>query len=281
MSDVPDHWPNRAHSQRRKGPVHHWHFQEFGSGPGVLLLHGAGGSVHSVRDLAPLIGQEYSVIAPDLPGHGFTRLGAQRRSGLTEMSTDLWKLCDALDFTPGAIVGHSAGAAIALNMSRQRPVDAVIGINPALSKFDGLAGLLFPAMAKVMAMAPFLPKLFAGTASRPERILALIASTGSTLDQTGVALYRDLVSRQTHVSGTLDMMAQWDLTEILEALPHLETKVLFLTGSNDRTVRPSIAANAAERIPGAQHVDLGEFGHLVHEEAPDLVASAVLDFLKT
>ena len=43
-----------------------------GDGPDLLLLHGSGAATHSWRDLAPLLARDFRVIAPDLPGHGFT-----------------------------------------------------------------------------------------------------------------------------------------------------------------------------------------------------------------
>ena len=58
-----------------------WHVQVMGQEGGVdpaqrrpviLLLHGMGASTHSWRDLAPLLASGYTLVAPDLPGHGFT-----------------------------------------------------------------------------------------------------------------------------------------------------------------------------------------------------------------
>ena len=40
--------------------------------PVLLLLHGTGAATHSWRSLAPLLAEHFRVVAPDLPGHGFT-----------------------------------------------------------------------------------------------------------------------------------------------------------------------------------------------------------------
>ena len=56
-----------------------WHVQMMGTGPQVLLLHGAGAATHSWRDVAPLLARDFTVIAPDLPGHGFTDTPRGRR----------------------------------------------------------------------------------------------------------------------------------------------------------------------------------------------------------
>ena len=75
-------WPNSQLSRQGHGPVHRWHIQETGTGKTVLMLHGAGGSTHSYRHMIHDLGQDMHVVALDLPGHGFTQLGARHRSGL-------------------------------------------------------------------------------------------------------------------------------------------------------------------------------------------------------
>ena len=47
-----------------------WHVQVAGDGPVLLLLHGTGAATHSWRDLLPLLAERFTVVAPDLPGHG-------------------------------------------------------------------------------------------------------------------------------------------------------------------------------------------------------------------
>ena len=166
----PDTWPLRAVSRHQRGPVHDWYLAETGDGPRILLLHGAGGSLHSVAGIFDRLKADHHVLAIDLPGHGFTRLGAQRRSGLKPMAEDVLSLCAEIGFRPDAIVGHSAGAAIALQIARDHKDITIIGINPALGHFEGLAGLIFPAMAKLLAMTPFSAKLFSEASAKPARI---------------------------------------------------------------------------------------------------------------
>ena len=67
-------WPHREASRFVEAAGLRWHVQEFGrpEAPVLLLLHGTGAATHSWRGLAPLLAQDFFVIAPDLPGHGFT-----------------------------------------------------------------------------------------------------------------------------------------------------------------------------------------------------------------
>ena len=65
-------WPNRETSRFIEAGGLNWHVQVMGQGPDLLLLHGTGGATHSWRALAPLLAKHFHVVAPDLPGHGFT-----------------------------------------------------------------------------------------------------------------------------------------------------------------------------------------------------------------
>ena len=273
-------WPNASLSRRINGPIHRWHVQEVGAGKTVLLLHGAGGSTHSFRDLLLQLSTQYHVIALDLPGHGFTQLGARHRSGLDLMAKDIAALCIQEGWAPDVIVGHSAGAAVAFRLAapdllqREYP-HIVIGINAALSEFKGIAGLLFPTMAKTLAALPFTARLFSGASSNSARVEALINSTGSILDAQGLELYRKLIADQNHVDGTLLMMAQWQLRPLLNQLPKHKSDAYFIVGDRDRTVLPHVSEDAAEIIPNAKvHYILGS-GHLAHEEQPIDVASII------
>ena len=273
-------WPHADLSRRINGPVHRWHVQEAGNGPLVLMLHGAGGSTHSLRDLIAPLARTYRVVALDLPGHGFTQLGARHRSGLREMIDDIAALAAQEGWTPDAIVGHSAGSAVALGLSQtllspRGHTPKCIGINAALGEFEGLAGVLFPMMAKLLAMLPFSAALFSGTASSPARVKALINATGSKIDDEGITLYRRLVSDRTHVDGTLLMMAQWNLKPLLKALPDLETVTTFIVGSEDATVPPGTSRAAAAQMKNAEVVELNGLGHLAHEEDPERVADLI------
>lgn len=279
-------WPNADLSRQVPGPVHKWHVQDAGRGPLILMLHGAGGSSHSLRDLIAPLAETHRVIALDLPGHGFTQLGARHRSGLQAMTDDIAALARQEGWAPVAILGHSAGAAVALNLSKtllsprgQPP--KIIGVNAALGEFEGLAGLLFPLMAKLLSVLPFTAALFSGTSASPARVQSLIQSTGSTLTPDGMALYRRLVGDRDHVDGTLLMMAQWDLKPLLRDLGNITAQTTFIVGTNDRTVPAGTSHNAAQKMPNAEVIELKDFGHLVHEEVPGQVVTILRNLLRS
>lgn len=273
-------WPHAEHSRFVEVTPHRWHIQEMGKGPLLLLIHGAGGATQSWRHLMPLLARDHRVVAMDLPGQGFTRPGSQRRFGLGPMAEDLGALMADQGWQPTALIGHSAGAAIALELARgMDPAPPVVGINAALGNFEGLAGLLFPLMAKALSMAPFVARVFTASAGNPQSVARLIAGTGSTLSQEEMRHYRSLVGDPAHVDGTLAMMAQWDLRDLLDALPSHPAPTLLLAAEGDRAVPAATSRRVAARMPRADYVLLPGLGHLAHEEAPEAVAEPILSFL--
>lgn len=271
-------WPNRELSRFVDCRPHRWHVQEAGSGPTLLLLHGAGGATQSWRDLLPQLAQSFHVVAVDLPGQGFSRAGARQRLSLTRMSEDLASLAAQEGWNIDLIVGHSAGAALALDLAcRIRPT-GVVGLNAALGKFEGVAGWLFPLMAKVLALNPFASTILTRMPNGEARVRELLATTGSRFDDHALDLYRRLAGDRDHVAGTIAMMAQWNIDALLARLDHVPCPVLLLAGERDGTVPPEISVRAARRMRNAEAKVLPDLGHLMHEEAPQLVAEPILAF---
>ena len=247
----------------------------------MLLLHGAGASTHSFRRLMPLLTAEYRVLAVDLPGHGFTVSGARSRAALDCIAEDLRALLRHIGVRPEVIIGHSAGAAVATRMAldMQTPPQALVAINGAFEMFDGLAGWLFPMMAKMLSLNPLTGAIFSLTAGSEARVRKLLQSTGSEIDAEGIRLYHALISDRSHVEGTLSMMAQWRLERLLRDLPKVPCPTLLISGDKDGAVPPSVSEAAAARIPNATHITHANRGHLLHEEDPETVARQILKFL--
>lgn len=281
---MPEEWPYRTKARMVPSRPHDWCVIEAGLGPTILMLHGAGGSGHSFRALVPHLAGHARLVIPDLPGQGFTRAGNRGRLGVDQMAEDLWRLCATLKLQPTAIIGHSAGAAVALRMAElapaSTPVLAVVGINSALGAFEGAAGVLFPLLARILSLTPLVPTFVSRLWGNAPTVKKLITSTGSTLDPEGLALYLALVRDAGHIDGTLGMMAQWRLEGLSGRLPQLAVPTLLITTSGDKVVPPRVSTEAAERMPDATVVELKSGGHLAHEEDAGRIAVPLMDWLK-
>ncbi|MFK7942778.1 MAG: alpha/beta fold hydrolase BchO [Paracoccaceae bacterium] len=279
-------WPNRDASQFLRAGLTDWHVQRMGQNEGkapvMLLLHGAGAATHSWRDLMPMLARTHDVIAPDLPGHGFSRAPAGTTSTLPGMANEITALLAAMDAHPNIIVGHSAGTAIALEMVLSEPTrpdkttpHTIIGLNAALAPFRGLAGVLFPPMAKMLALNPLAPWAFSHMAGWSGQARRLIEGTGSRITPEGLGFYARMLATPRHVSGALAMMAHWDLEPMLDRLSKLAVPLELIVGSGDKAVPPDEAARLAARYSQITlHKNEG-LGHLMHEEEPERFASMI------
>jgi magnesium chelatase accessory protein len=290
MSDRPDWnlegrgWPNAEFSRFLKAGELTWHVQVAGAGPVLLLLHGTGAATHSWRDLLPLLAGNFTVIAPDLPGHGFTRGVMRNGPTLPGMAAAVAALLKALDVTPSVIVGHSAGAAVGLRMVLDGCVSpqAFVALSPALLPFPGLAAQLFPTLAKILFFNPFAPHIFArmaGPLREVERFMG--KSTGSEIDAVGIELYARLFRKPAHIRGTIAMMANWDLVPLQRDLPRLRLPLTVIHGDQDTAIAPDKAREAARLVPGARFEMLQRLGHLAHEEQPQRIAELILESFDT
>src|SRR6201996_5917213 len=189
-------WPNRQSSRFVEAAGYRWHVQIMGEGPVALLAHGTGAATHSWRALMPLLARHFTVIAPDLPGHGFTDSPPAHRLSLVSMARDLAALCRKLEIKPQLAIGHSAGAAILARMSLDRSIEPklIVSLNGAFLPFDSVASSILSPLAKALALNPLVPWFFAWRGGKPASVHRLIAGTGSSIGAAGERLYRKLVS---------------------------------------------------------------------------------------
>ncbi len=286
------HWPLREASRHVLAEGLSWHVQHLPQGwldaptsacdaPVIVLLHGTGASTHSWRDLLPLLAQRARVLSLDLPGHAFTGMPPRAQMSLPGMAALVSGLLRHLGVRPDLLVGHSAGAAVAVRMVLDASVSpkACISLNGALLPLPGLAGRMFSPTARVLALLPGVPELFARGASSAGVVQRLMDSTGSRLDSTGTALYAQLVRNPGHAAGALAMMSQWDLPALARALPSLQVPVHLVVGLQDRTVPPSQGEDLQRLLPHSTLTRVPGLGHLAHEEQPAQAATWVLRHL--
>lgn len=284
LAELPPDWPHREQSRRVHAEGLNWHVQILGQGAGdeqkpvALLLHGTAAATHSWAGLAPLLAERFTVVMPDLPGHGFSDLAPPAQCSLAGMSRAVAGLLRELDVDPALIIGHSAGAAVAATLCLQGACApaAVISINGALLPFGRAAAPVFSRAARVLSELPVFPQLIALHAVPRKPVLRMLRQTGSTISDESVRWYRHVVGRSRHVAGALRMMANWDLPQLEKNLDRLAPPLYLLVCERDQVVDPSQGRELANRLPDAKLELLDNLGHLGHEEDPQRFASLVL-----
>jgi magnesium chelatase accessory protein len=279
------HVPHREWSRFITAGGLKWHVQVAGreEAPPLLLIHGTGATTHSFADLAPLLAQQFRVIIPDLPGHGFTqKLSTPDPDNVAKAVA---ALLAELGVAPAMVLGHSVGAAIAFTLAAQGLVqpNALVALGGALLPFDGV-GKVYPGLAKALFVNPFMPAFFSFTTRLQSMPDLLQRWTGSRSTREQVAHYERLFRSPAHTGGALALMAHWDLDAIERTIAHIHCPVLLLHGERDKTVPPSTSHTVARRLAhhGTKvvHHGLPGLGHLAHEEAPERHAELITSFAR-
>lgn len=273
-------WPNRVHSRFVETAGLRWHVQDAGQGPVCLLVHGTGASTHSFRDLLPKLAPYFRVVAPDLPGHGFTsRPRDDAQLSLRGMADGLMQLLATLGVSPSLAVGHSAGAAILCRACLDgglRPAE-IISLNGALLPLSGFKHPAITPFIRSIVSSEWVSRFFARRLESPREVARMLAATGSTLDATGMDLYGRLSRSPSHAGAALTMMAVWDVRPLERELSTLKVPLTLVVGARDRMILPGEAARVQRLLPSASVVQLSDLGHLAHEERPDFIADLILD----
>ena len=252
--------------------------QLFGSGPPLLLVHGTGGATHSWRDLAPRLASRFTVIAPDLPGHGFTTAPRTDLLSLDGVAAELGALLDVLGVHPAVGVGHGAGLAVLLRLAytRGEPFQAMVGINGALTPPRRHLWTLLAPAADVSTRSNFFDDLgdVLAAGSLEE---SLLRSMGSTISPEQTAFYSAFLRSRRHMGAVTTLFANWDAGRLQRDIMDLTLPVTLAVALNDPWVPARIADRLASRFQNVRIVELGDCGHLAHEEKPGLVESVIVE----
>lgn len=225
-----------------------------GSGPVVVLLHGAGDHagtwLHPVRDLV----RDHTVVVPDLAGHGDSAPAAGPIS-----AADIFAGLEALLATlppdqPVTLVGNSLGAWMALVLAHRMPgrVARVVAVN---------GGPLLGAPPKVNLLP----------ATREEARTAMSQLRDPSSPALPDTVLDDLVRRikdgpMARFAATALTMGPWLLTEAQLASIHIPVRLLW--GMSDQLMPPAYAERMAAVLPDARMVPVERCGHVPQQEAP-------------
>jgi magnesium chelatase accessory protein len=270
-------WPNRAFSRIVEAGGTAFHVQELGdpANPPLLLIHGTGASTHSFAPLMELLKGSYYCIAIDVPGHGFTPMPNGFVPTLPEMARVILQLLASLNLGPVTGIGHSAGAAILIEIAARAPeaFTKIFAINAALEPMRGHA-FLSP-LAKVLFVNPLVPQLFAWRAQFAGMTKIMLRATGTTLPDEAMRHYQVLLEDKTHVSGALAMMAAWELGPLQSKLAKLKTALALIAANDDSFVPARVSREAAAKAPNAELIVVPKGGHLLHEIDAAAVAAII------
>ena len=255
----------------------HWRVLRAGEGPPLLLLHGTASSASTLTDLGSRLARRFTVLAPDLPGHAGSQLDADFVPSLPNVATGVARLLEVLHVEPVVIAGHSAGAAVGIEMALRgtpRP-RLLIGMASAVVPFGRTETAVYGGVARALARSPLASRWIARRARTTDVVAQVLAGTGSRITRDEVERLRELTSRPEHVAGVLTMLASWDLGPVFDSLPALRAPLLLLAGGCDRAI-PMVQQRAIlARVPKASLVVIEGAGHFLPTERPAEVADEI------
>lgn len=245
------------------------YYQSTGAGPPLVLIHGLGASGADWEGQVPAFAARYHVIVPDLRGHG----GSARRGeySVPQFARDTWALLDHLGLSRCAVLGHSMGGAVAMQMALDRP--------GAITKL-ALANTLPNFRPRTLPQRWMLwSRLLLMSLLGPRRLSEVM--TRRMFPRDDQAALRRRVARRNARSdeqaylASIRALTQWS---IVERLPELKLPVLVLAAEHDFLPAAETARFVAA-LPDARRVDFPGTRHGLPLEAPEAFNQAVLEFL--
>jgi pimeloyl-ACP methyl ester carboxylesterase len=236
--------------------------------PAVLWLHGAGmdRTVWTLAARDPGL-RDFASLAVDLPGHG--RSAGCARGSIADYACFVASLLDVLGLAQVALVGHSMGALIVLEMLARCP--------------ERLRALVLAGAAARMPVNPALLQAAADDLPKAARMIATFAvapagrraareTPGVRLGGTGVALLEN--SRPGVLAADLQACDRAKPPVRPAAMP-----CLVVSGGKDRMTPAGRGAELALAL-GACSVRIEEAGHMAMLEQPQAFAGTVVPFLR-
>ncbi|MYW68859.1 alpha/beta fold hydrolase [Streptomyces sp. SID8379] len=243
-----------------------------GSGPGLLVAHGAGGSVEAnYGPVLETLAAARTVVGVDYPGTGATpRATSPLR--LDDLADQLVAAADAEGLDRFAVSGYSLGGAVAVRIAARHPerVTALL-LTATLARPDHDVRLTVEVW-RTLAEAGDLDTLARFTMPRA---LSEEALRSLTDEQVAAALTESAATTPPGTADHADLVTRFD---VRADLARIAAPTLVTVTTKDRLVPPAVQRELAAGITGARVAELPT-GHLPFAELPDAWGTLMVEFL--
>ena len=244
-------------------------YTDVGEGPVLLALHGGPGSVRDWRWLGPLLEPRVRLVRLDLPGFGVTERSVFRPVDARRRAPFVLEVADALGLDRFAVMGHSLGGALALEVAAQYP--------------DRVSGLALVGSVGKRPHRPIrktghgkLKKLVALLGFPPTRWLLM-----PTLRRSWTRIGFPSGTPDGAKIATMQTMAALDFERNGANAQRLAVPTLLAWTEDDPLIEPSIGLELADLVPDGPRLSYPEGGHNLQKTCAVELGTALADWLLT
>ncbi|MCR9126415.1 MAG: alpha/beta hydrolase [Rhodobacteraceae bacterium] len=258
------------------------HAVVMGSGPDLVLIHGASGNTRDMTfSLAPRLAETYRVIVLDRPGLGYTDRLNRDGTSLVAQARLLKRAAQHLGAERPIVMGQSYGGAVALAWAAHHPSDlaALVPVSAVsntwttpLDPFYRVTSSWWGKLLVVPAITAFV------TEARIESAITSVFPPQSPpagyADHVGAPLTLRRVSMRANADQRANLLAE--ITALHRLYGQISVPTEIVHGTADTTVGLSIhSAKLVDQIEGAVLTPLEGIGHMPHHVAEDDVVAAI------
>ena len=259
-----------------------------GSGPAILMIHGVGDSSATWSTVHAKLAKRFTVIAPDLLGHGDSDKPRADYS-LAAFANGMRDLLSALGIERVTIIGHSLGGGIAAQFAYQYPhyVERVVlvasggvstGVSPALRLAalpmgaEALAALRIPGAMTSLRLFGRAAKTVLGSTQIGRDLPDLLDLVERLRDPAALSAFSHTL--RGVVDGHGQFVTMLDRSYLMESVPKQ-----LIWGADDPIIPASHARLAHEAMLGSQLEIFENSGHMPHHDHPDRFVETVERFI--
>jgi len=240
----------------------------------IIMLHGFGASKENwLRFSAPL-SEKYHLIALDLMGHGENTRDLEQSYSIASQVEYVREIAEKLKLNKIHLIGNSMGGAISSLYAATYPeqVQSVVLISPAgihdiPSRMDEL-------------LAEGINPLIANTVDDFENLLSFVMEDTPYIPAAITKVEAEKAASRVEINQKIFKDLRHDLEGGFEhKLAKIKSPVLIIWGDHDRAINFENIDKYAALIPNAQKLVLTDIGHLAMIEAPNVAATATLEFM--
>jgi len=274
-------------------PEHSWfatidgvriHYQEAGDedAPPLILIHGFISSTLVWNDVfLPLAKAGFRVIAPDLPGYGYSDKPVDGEYTIVAQARAVLGLMDRLQIEKATIIGASYGGAVAAMLALDCPERVAKLVLVGAVSNDQPKKKLLLRLASVPVIGDIATPLFLGSRwilrKRTEEVYRRI---GYPLDERKLEARHHLLATANTHRAMIRTVRRWSADRISREAGLIRQPTLLVWGEEDTHIPLSEAFRLRDGIPNSRLIVFRRCGHLPPTEYPGKFVEVVAGFLK-